>query len=61
MGNEEEKTASEHYGCVVHTHPVPPSELDRYSVDSDPHSEMDIARYVESEAPDENVQHVEAI
>jgi hypothetical protein len=61
MGNEEEETAPKHDDCVVHTHPVPPSELDRYSVDSDPHSEMDIARYVEIEAPDEKVQHVERI
>ncbi len=47
--------------CVVHEHPVPPGELDRYAVDSDPHSEMDIARYVEGQAPDETVQHVEKI
>lgn len=47
--------------CVVHDHPVPPGELDRYNADSDPHSEMDIARYVEVEAQDETVQHVERI
>lgn len=47
--------------CVVHEHPVPPGELDRYAVDSDPHSEMDIVRYVESHAPDETVQHIEKI
>jgi hypothetical protein len=47
--------------CTVHTHPVPPSELGRYSVDRDPHSEMDIARYVEVEARDEQVQHVERV
>lgn len=45
--------------CVIHEHPVPPGELDRYAVESDPHSEMDIARYVEIEAQDEAVQHVE--
>lgn len=61
MGNEEEKKAPEHDECVVHTHPVPPGELDRYSIDSDPHSEMDIARYVEIQARDEAVQHVERI
>jgi hypothetical protein len=47
--------------CVVHTHPVPPSELGRYYVDSDPHSERDIANYVEWQARDEIVQHVEKI
>jgi len=47
--------------CVIHDHPVPPGELDRYAVDSDPHSEMDIARYLEIEASDEVVQHVERI
>jgi len=48
-----------HY--VTHEHPVPPGELDRYAVDSDPHSEMDIANYVEGQAPNENVQHVEKV
>jgi predicted Zn-ribbon and HTH transcriptional regulator len=47
--------------CVVHNHPVPASELGRYSVDRDPHSEQDIARYVELEAEDEVVQHVERV
>lgn len=46
--------------CIVHSHPVPPSELSRYSVDRDVHSEQDIARYVEMEAQEE-VQHVERI
>lgn len=47
--------------CVVHTHPVPPCELGRYSVDNDPHSERDIAGYVEGQARDEKIQHVERI
>ncbi|KRB73491.1 hypothetical protein [Noviherbaspirillum sp. Root189] len=47
--------------CIVHTHPVPAEELHRYSVERDPHSEMDIARYVEGQARDEVVQHVERI
>ena len=38
-----EKKAPEQNECVVHTHPVPPAALGRYSVDRDPHSEMDIA------------------
>lgn len=47
--------------CVFHDHPVPPDELSRYSPDRDYHAEKDIARYVESQAPDEIVQHVERI
>lgn len=47
--------------CVIHDHPVPPGELDRYAVDCDPHSEMDVARYVEIQAQNETVQHVERI
>ena len=55
---ESEKPTDE---CVVHDHPVPASELGRYSVDRDPHSEQDIANYVEIEASDEAVQHVERV
>ena len=47
--------------CVAHAHPVPASELGFYYVDSDPHSEQDIARYVEIEAHDEKVEHIEKI
>lgn len=47
--------------CVVHDHPVPPNELGRYSIDRDPHSEQDIESYVNGQAPDEVVQHVERI
>jgi hypothetical protein len=47
--------------CVVHDHPVPAGELGRYSVDRDPHSEHDIASYVEGQASDETVQHVERV
>ncbi|MEE9905129.1 MAG: hypothetical protein K4305_06875 [Chlorobium sp.] len=46
---------------LIHEHPVPPGELDRYAVERDPHSEMEIARYVEIEAQDETVQHLERI
>lgn len=45
----------------VHSHPVPPSELARYSIDRDADTEQEIARYVEIQAPDENVQHVEKV
>lgn len=48
-------------GCVQHSHPVPPDELDRYSVDKDHHAEQDIARYIESQAHGESVQHVELV
>ncbi len=47
--------------CVIHEHPVPALELTKYSVDSDPHSEADIADYVHGQARDETVQHVELI
>lgn len=48
-------------GCVVPSHPVPAQELARYSVEHDPHSEQDIANYVEGQARDETVQHVEKV
>ncbi|MDO9452838.1 MAG: hypothetical protein Q7J29_08245 [Stagnimonas sp.] len=47
--------------CVVHDHPVPANELGRYSVDRDPHSEHDIASYVEGQAREETVLHVERV
>lgn len=58
---EEENPSAKHDECVVNTPQIPPSELNRYSVYSDPHSEMEIARYVEIEAPDEIVQRAELI
>lgn len=61
MVNEDHKEVSENDKCIVPSHPVPAGELTRYSVDSDAHSEMDIARYVEGQARDETVQHVERI
>lgn len=42
--------------CVVHDHPVPATQPGRYDVDRDPHSEHDIASYIEGQAPDEEVQ-----
>ena len=47
--------------CVAPSNSIPPEKLARYSVDSDPHSERDIASYVEGQARDETVQHVEKI
>ena len=49
------------YDWVVHTYSVPAGELSRYSVEGDPHTEMDIATYVEGQARDETIQHVEKI
>lgn len=46
---------------ITHDHPVPADQMKRYSVDRDPHSEYDVASYVEGQAPDEEVQHVEQI
>ena len=47
--------------CSVPAHPVPPQEVSRYSVTRDLHSENDISNYVEAEARDETVHHVERI
>lgn len=47
--------------CVVPSHPVPAGELSRYSVEGDSHSESDIANYVNSQALDQTVLHVEKI
>ena len=58
---EDQKPDTSEDNCVVRMQLVPADKLSQYSVDRDPHSEMDIARYVEGEAPDENVKHVEWI
>ena len=47
--------------CVIHDHPVPPEELGRYSISRDAAAEEDIANYVQWQASDEVVQHVERI
>lgn len=61
MDDERKNLKSEQNECLTHAHPLPPGEIGSYSVDADPHLEMDIANYVEIEAPDENVEHVEKI
>jgi hypothetical protein len=48
-------------GCVVHDHPLPPELIGRYSPERDPDAEQEIGRYVETEASDETVQHVERV
>jgi len=57
----DEQDANVYGGCVFHDHPVPPDELSRYSPERDFHAEKDIASYVEGQAPDEVVLHVERI
>jgi hypothetical protein len=57
-GDEKDVRNSE---CVVPQHSVPPEELSRYSPKRDPHSEADIAQYVEIEAGGEAVKHVEKV
>lgn len=56
-GTEDEKNDE----CIVPSHSIPAEELVRYSVDSDLHSEKDIASYVKGQAREETVQHVEKI
>jgi hypothetical protein len=47
--------------CVTPSYPIPARELSQYSVESDPHREQDMANYVQGQASDETVQHVERI
>jgi hypothetical protein len=54
-------TSDEKPGECIHTHPLPPEQIARYSPTRDPDSETDIARYVEVEAQDETVKHVEKV
>lgn len=49
-------------GCVLPPdHPIPAELLRRYSVERDPFAEQDIADYVQSQARDEVVSHVERV
>jgi hypothetical protein len=59
--SDQSDDSNSHDECTVHSHPVPASELASYSVDRDAHCEQDIARYVELQAPGEEIQHVERI
>lgn len=61
MATGQDETSDEPSECTVHTHPVPAGELSRYSVEGDPHGEQDIRSYVEGQARDEVVQHVERV
>lgn len=55
------KDTSSSDDCVVHDHPVPPEEMWRYSPDRDPHEEQGIIDYMNGQAPDEEVLHVERV
>jgi hypothetical protein len=57
--NDQSKLADD--DCTVPGDSIPPEELRRYSVDRDPDSEEGIASYVEGQAPDEVVKHVELV
>lgn len=59
MHNDQEQDKDQ--GECVTPIQIPAGELERYRVDADPHSERDIATYVEGQARDESVQHVEKI
>jgi len=55
-------TNSDHLAAeCVRFHPVAPEVLAQYSVDGDPDSAQDIARYVEIEASGEVVKHAERV
>src|SRR5690242_5757790 len=47
--------------CVVQSHPIPADIIDRYGVSNDSHARQDIATYVQFEARDETVLHVEMV
>jgi hypothetical protein len=60
MGSGTEKPPDDDE-CVIHDHPVPAEEVGRYSVERDPAAEQDIANYINGQAPEETVQHVERV
>lgn len=47
--------------CIVPSDPIPPEEVARYSPDRDAYAEKDVADYVEGQARDEIVKHVEKV
>jgi hypothetical protein len=52
--------SGERSDCIVQ-HSPPPEEIGKYSTVRDPASEDDIAQYVQGQARDETIQHVEKI
>jgi hypothetical protein len=62
MNRDVNETSSIDGDCVLPPdHPLPADQLGRYSPDRDYDAEQDIADYVESQARDETVQHVEKV
>jgi hypothetical protein len=51
----------QHDDCAVPSLPIPAETLAKYAVDRDVHTEKDIARYVELQAEDEIIKHVEKV
>lgn len=47
--------------CIVPGQAIPPEEIARYSPIRDEASEQDIANYINGQAPDETVKHVERV
>ncbi len=56
-----EKSSRMKIGHVIPGKPVPASELSKYRIDADIHSEGDIANYLAGQAPDETIHHMEKI
>ena len=61
MPKKKIKPSREKIGHIIPGDPIPAKELEKYRVDTDPHSEGDIADYVHGQARDETVQHIEKI
>ena len=55
------KPSRDKIGHIIPGDPIPAKELEKYRVDTDPHSEGDIADYVHGQARDETVQHIEKV
>lgn len=61
VSNEPDSEAIESNCTLPPDHPVPADQLGRYSPERDYNAEQDIADYVEGQAHDETVQHVERV
>lgn len=60
LGNNDPE-ASDNDDCTLPPPPMPAEKLGRYNLERDPDSEQDIARYVELEAPGEQVDTIERV
>ncbi|CAN5348581.1 hypothetical protein BH09ACT8_BH09ACT8_30870 [soil metagenome] len=61
MSDERDPGAVDDDCTMPPDHPVPADQLGRYSPERDYNAEREIADYVESQAPEEGVQHVERV